>query len=247
MKQPGTLSWDNLKKLLKKFNIDIDNNIEIRLSTSFGVSGHAPSSVKWLNKVLSPPPPLSSSSLSLPEPNDSNNNKISSRMIDTFRDTQPNTEYRYTCFEGLYRFTNRGNRIDYILVDENLWNIVKISTTNSLFTGSFTDEYDNLSDKDKALRAVTNNNKFGIGPFFINPSDINLDDVRFHTNQVPHTGFIYTPYNYSDHIAVSLLIKRDDLFDAKLTLDNDQATRLSQQHKKQTLISSFFPMKKQKI
>ena len=250
MTQPGTLSWDNLDSLLKKFDINIDISAKHRILNLFGLSGHAPSSVKWINKLLATAAAsssLSSSSL-LPEINDSSsNNIISTRMIDTFRATYPNTAYRYSCFEGLRRFSNRGNRIDYILMDESLWDHVKISTSNSLFTGSLTDENDNLSDKEKALHAVTNNKKLSKDSSF-EPSDINLDDVKLHSHQVPHTGFIYTPYHYSDHIAVSLLIKRDDLFDAYLTLETDQATRISQPQSKQTLISTFFSTsKKQKL
>ena len=113
-------------------------------------------------------------------------------MVDTFRATYPNTAYRYSCFEGLRRFTNRGNRIDYILMDESLWDHVKLSTSNSsLFTGSLTDENDNLSDKEQALHAVTNNKKLSKDSSF-EPSDIKLDDVRLHTHQVPHTGRLHS-------------------------------------------------------
>jgi len=57
-----------------------------------------------------------------------------------------------------------------------------------------------------------------------------------------HCGMIYTPPSYSDHIAVSLLMKSSfkDEFVGQLTLGKDAATRKAQPHKKQQSISSFF-------
>ena len=55
----------------------------------------------------------------------------------------------------------------------------------------------------------------------------------------PHTGLIYTPPTFSDHIAVSAafdecLVPRD------LKLQSDAATRKAQPHKIQRTIASFF-------
>ena len=55
-----------------------------------------------------------------------------------------------------------------------------------------------------------------------------------------HSGMIYTPPSFSDHIGVSLLMEasfcpRDLQLDEK-----DRATRKAQPHKAQTTISSFF-------
>ena len=59
---------------------------------------------------------------------------------------------------------------------------------------------------------------------------------------VPHSGMIYTPPSYSDHIAVSLLLKDDSILNgsSKLELMNDASTRKAQPHKRQRSISSFF-------
>ncbi len=56
-----------------------------------------------------------------------------------------------------------------------------------------------------------------------------------------HTGMIYTPPSYSDHIAVSLHMKESfrELI-GTLDLLNDASTRNAQPHKKQRSISSFF-------
>lgn len=58
----------------------------------------------------------------------------------------------------------------------------------------------------------------------------------------PHTGMIYTPPTYSDHIAVSLLMKNEfGTSIGQLILDEkDSATKKSQPHKKQRSIASFF-------
>ena len=108
---------------------------------------------------------------------------------------------------------------------------------------------------------------------------MDINDNRLHSNQKPHTGMIiiiiviiiiiiiiiiisyhyhhqgiiYTPISYSDHIPVSLLIRKNEyLFDhhhdTNLTLDDDISTQQTQPHKEQKLITNFFqPAKKQKL
>jgi len=56
-----------------------------------------------------------------------------------------------------------------------------------------------------------------------------------------HTGIIYTPPSYSDHVAVSALFTPQDSICSYLCLDEkDQKTKKSQPHKSQLSISSFF-------
>lgn len=56
----------------------------------------------------------------------------------------------------------------------------------------------------------------------------------------PHTGMIYTPPSFSDHVGVSLLVN-DVLCCCELTLnEQDSSTRKAQPHKAQTSIASFF-------
>ena len=62
-------------------------------------------------------------------------------------------------------------------------------------------------------------------------------DTQFGT---PHTGMIYTPPSFSDHIAVSLLLE-DSCCAKDLVLNqSDSATRKAQPHKAQKSIQSFF-------
>jgi hypothetical protein len=56
----------------------------------------------------------------------------------------------------------------------------------------------------------------------------------------PHTGIIYTPPSFSDHVGVSLLVD-DTLCCCDLTLnEQDSCTRKAQPHMVQTSIASFF-------
>lgn len=95
--------------------------------------------------------------------------------------------------------------------------------------------------KDAALSAATANGLFKPGSFA--GGGIAIATKRALNTQfgVAHTGMIYTPPSYSDHIAVSLLMKESfrDLI-GTLDLLNDAPTRNAQPHKKQRSISSFF-------
>ncbi len=60
-----------------------------------------------------------------------------------------------------------------------------------------------------------------------------------------HTGIIYTPPEYSDHVAVSVFL--DDSIrkemNLPLALEQDTATKTAQPHQKQSTMSSFFTVK----
>merc|ERR1712183_774399 len=97
--------------------------------------------------------------------------------------------------------------------------------------------------EEAALMAATANGMFEGGSFAgggIAAATKRALDTQFGDGK-PHTGLIYTPPSYSDHIAVSLLMK-DDFRDyvGQLKLGNDSLTRKAQPHKKQRSIASFF-------
>lgn len=95
--------------------------------------------------------------------------------------------------------------------------------------------------KEAALSAATANGLFEPGSFA--GGGIAIATKRALDTQfgLAHTGMIYTPPSYSDHIAVSLLMKESfrELI-GTLDLLNDAPTRNAQPHKKQRSISSFF-------
>jgi hypothetical protein len=56
----------------------------------------------------------------------------------------------------------------------------------------------------------------------------------------PHTGIVYTPPSFSDHVGVSLLLE-DSACPTDIVLDEqDEKTRKAQPHKAQKTIASFF-------
>ena len=101
--------------------------------------------------------------------------------------------------------------------------------------------HNNPLGEDAALDAATANGLFVGGTYagggIALPTQCALD-TQFGP---PHTGMIYTPPSYSDHIAVSLLMN-DNFSDflGQMTLDEkDLATKKSQPHKKQRSIAAF--------
>lgn len=199
-------------------------------------------------------------------------------MVDAFRFYYPNSEGRYTCWNQFTnkRYTNEGARIDYTLVDKSLLPYIRQGRLSSMVVGSAvpgssssrscnvcdsklssSNNYDPDSEE-AALCAVTANGKFRPVSFegggIIEASKDTLD-TQF---SLPHTGMLYTPPSFSDHIAVSLLLDDEIMCTnmstpksigeersfSSLTLDiNDSATKKSQPHKAQKTISSFFATK----
>jgi hypothetical protein len=130
---------------------------------------------------------------------------------------------------------NEGCRIDYTLVDKAMvpW-LKKGGAIRSC--GSDSDPCGEIS----ALSAATGKGKFQKVPFegggIVMPSQEALD-TQFGDK---HTGIIYTPPSFSDHVAVSVLLE-DSCCDRTLELDEkDSLTREAQPHKRQTSIDSFF-------
>jgi hypothetical protein len=174
-------------------------------------------------------------------------------MVDSFRATYPSTNYRFTCWDQSTNCRyqkNVGNRIDYILVDSELWDKNKLEVSDScLHNGVLGNENDKYSDYEKALRANTANGKYKeVTPESKGLTVPDKDAIELHIKHPPHTGMIYTPPDYSDHIAVSILIKKPEGC-VNLILANDSNTKECQPTKKQTSITSFFtaPAKKQKL
>jgi hypothetical protein len=148
---------------------------------------------------------------------------------------------RFTCWHQFTqrRYVNEGARIDFTLVDKTLMTFVEPIDGLSLRCG--TEPRIDPLRKEAALSAATANGLFEPGSFAgggIAVATKRALDTQFGE---AHTGMIYTPPSYSDHIAVSLLMKgifRELI--GSLDLLNDVQTRKSQPHKKQRSIASFF-------
>ena len=160
-------------------------------------------------------------------------------MVDVFRHIYPDAEGRFTCWhqQKNKRYINEGGRIDFTLVDTALLDHVDTSG-GGLRCG--TKSHDDPFGDEAALMACTSNGMFqppsfsggGIGQVSKRALDSQFGE--------PHTGMIYTPPSYSDHIAISLLMKKsfNDVV-GQLTLQSNAPTRKSQPHKKQKSMMSF--------
>ena len=193
------------------------------------------------------------------------------KMVDVFRSFYPTAEGRFTCWHQMkgLRYSNEGTRIDYALVDECLMGMVEPRDGQVLRCGPRRDGgggKDNGGiDKDKgnvtgrtdldplgdaaSLSATTASGLFeggGYGGGGIATATRRALDSQFLGG--PHTGIVYTPPSYSDHVAISLLMKdgfegeycRTIADGAGLALGTDPETKRAQPHKKQRSIASFF-------
>ncbi|KAL7446789.1 hypothetical protein ACHAXM_011249 [Skeletonema potamos] len=159
-------------------------------------------------------------------------------MVDVFRHVYPDAEGRFTCWhqQKNKRYVNEGGRIDFTLVDSAL--LDHVDTSGGLRCG--TKPHNDPFGEEAALMACTSNGMFQ-APSFAGGGIAQVSkralDSQFGP---PHTGMIYTPPSYSDHIAISLLMKKsiDDVV-GQLTLQSNAPTRKSQPHKKQKSMMSF--------
>jgi exonuclease III len=161
------------------------------------------------------------------------------KMVDVFRHMYPEAEGRFTCWhqQKNRRYVNEGGRIDFTLVDSALLGHVDTSCGN-LRCG--TKPHDDPNGEEAALMACTANGMFQAPSF--SGGGIAQVSKRALDSQFgpPHTGMIYTPPSYSDHIAISLLMKESfNTVVGQLSLQSNASTRKSQPHKKQKSMMSF--------
>lgn len=165
-------------------------------------------------------------------------------MVDAFRHFYPEAQSRFTCWNQFTnrRYYNEGMRIDYTLIDRSLLDRVQLGDAKGLRccgeAGGAADRYQ-LSEE-AALAAVTANGRFQPVSFEgggIQEATVEALDSQFGP---PHTGMIYTPPSFSDHIGISVVLD-DALLRTDLVVDSkDPTTKKAQPHKLQTSIASFF-------
>ncbi|KAL7566705.1 hypothetical protein ACA910_017762 [Epithemia clementina (nom. ined.)] len=165
------------------------------------------------------------------------------QMVDSFRYLYPSAKGRFTCWHQFTnrRYENEGHRIDYCLVDQSLKPRIQRGSTLRCCSKDDTDEEFALGET-AALRAATANGMFepaSYGGEGIQQASQAALDTQFGE---AHTGMIYTPPSFSDHIAVSVLLENEDggLLSQDHVLSTDAATRKAQPHKAQMSIASFF-------
>jgi exonuclease III len=193
-------------------------------------------------------------------------------MVDAFAHLYPHAHGRFTCWNQNKncRYVNEGARIDYTLLDRSLLPYLRAGHGSPLAVvengGGDNTEDNNPWTEAAALQAATASGLFQPvsyhGGGMVEASRPALD-TQF-TN-APHTGLVYTPPTFSDHIGVSLLLD-DDVFLSTaatcpgngategaaaplspplLELDtSDAETRRAQPHKQLKSIASFFSPRK---
>ena len=167
------------------------------------------------------------------------------QKVDVFRLLYPEAKARMTCWNQSKnkRYTNDGFRIDYTIIDPCLLPKVVRSENEWLRTGTEhcqepSNDRNVFCSERAALCAATSNGLYeevgyaGGGLKEVSQTTLN---TQF---GIPHTGMVYTPPAYSDHIAVTLLLE-DDVLPRNLDLDAKKSRR-SQPHRAQPSIASFF-------
>ena len=204
--------------MMKLVKIEWNQQLLKSIATTDGTINRASPPRRWLNQVIG-----------------------SDEMIDSFRFFYPMVQGRFTCWEQYKnkRYDNQGARIDFALIDKSLSRFLRRGEVNSLRCGDCSQKYDPNSDA-AALCAATANGKYQpvsfAGGGIIDASQKALD-TQF---GIPHTGHVYTPPSFSDHIAISVLLD-DVLCSNKLNLlESDKQTKESQPHKKVRTINSYF-------
>eukprot|EP00934_Nitzschia_sp_Nitz4_P004203 Nitzschia sp. Nitz4//scaffold48_size128905//89384//91204//NITZ4_003611-RA/size128905-processed-gene-0.120-mRNA-1//-1//CDS//3329553015//4193//frame0 len=164
-------------------------------------------------------------------------------MIDTFRFFHPSAEGRFTCWNQFTnrRYVNEGARIDFALVDGSLAGVLQRGNVKHLRCGCGCPER-HLDADGEVICAVTANGGFRPVSFEgggIIEASRSVLDSQFGQ---PHTGIIYTPPSFSDHVAISLLLDNKSITGLEQISSNLQhvTTRKAQPHKMQQSITSFF-------
>uniref|UniRef100_A0A7S2R8E2 Endonuclease/exonuclease/phosphatase domain-containing protein n=1 Tax=Mucochytrium quahogii TaxID=96639 RepID=A0A7S2R8E2_9STRA len=158
------------------------------------------------------------------------------RMVDTFRHFYPWARGWYTCWNqnNNSRYTNEGCRIDYICVEEDLIDLLEDTDENELRCGCQKPDCW-YPGKCGATAAGQFAAASLLGGGIVTPGK-KANETHFGP---PHTGIIYTPPKFSDHVAVSLHMK-DEVFKETTLNKSCTKTKLSQPHRKQRLIQEFF-------
>ena len=165
-------------------------------------------------------------------------------LVDVFALFFPRAQSRWTVF-GQYtndRYSNCGSKIDYILVDEALRDAL-VPPTRPL-QGCTNHAACTIvacaATPDCALRAATANGLFRPSPFEgggIPEAPAIAYEYQFRA-PARETGIIYTPPSFSDHLAVTCLLRLPA--GPALVLERDTATRACQPHTKQRTLDTFF-------
>ena len=210
-----SVSWQAFETALTESGVELGaesekTNLLRNLSYAAGVSCSQADCLAWLRGVLA------------------------AGMADPFAELRPTARGRFTCWnqQQNQRYNNCGRRIDYTLVDREVFE--KWVEAGGPLVGGDSEE--------DALAAATANGRWL--PVPTHGGAVGLQDTPMpvhHTQFVaPHTGIIYTPPVSSDHVAVSLLLKDAARGEAQ-TLAADERSRGCSFRPQKGLASFFAP------
>ena len=132
--------------------------------------------------------------------------KVEDGMIDSFAELHPRARERFTCWDQYRngRAQNVGSRIDAVFVDAAFFRAA------DAVAGRLDAHPSQDPDAPQAARhAATLGGRFKAAPFEGGGlPDPKPDDCLHHCRVPPHTGIVYTPPSWSDHVAVSLLLQQ---------------------------------------
>ena len=214
----GCLHADTLRQLLRAAGCELSDD---HLAALVAAVGYAPSGVcfrEWIEALLR-----------------------EDRMVDTFAEVRPDARGRFTCWHQYTnrRYENEGTRIDYFLVDGVMAPAVRAGGT--LPGGDV-----KRAAWNAAVGLTPGGQRFHAAPFDgsgMQEAPTTVLDMQFAD---AHTGIVYTPPNYSDHVAVSLLLEwgEDDAWRGpragSLALAADKATRACQPHRASRSVKDMF-------
>lgn len=173
---------------------------------------------------------------------------LGNNLLDTFAESHPKAQGRFTFWmqKANMRCYNKGSRLDYILCDKKMCPFL----VNSEALAGATREDAHTSEA--ARNAATNFGRWhgshqvqksDGGGLSLQQDDMKLNDMQFRT---PHTGILYTPPKYSDHVPVCAYFEGLKL-PGMSGSPKWTETRQTQPWTAQTTLTSLFSSKRQKV
>ena len=166
------------------------------------------------------------------------------RMVDAFAALHPDAKERFTCWDQYRnkRHENIGSRIDAFFLDPGLFQ--KHSPVPGVLDSATTIDGEDPNTALAARRAATLNGRFRPAPFEGGglPDPVTSDCLH-HCQRQPHTGIVYTPPSWSDHVAISLLLTNISRHQGQPSTTKAPALTCCQPHAQVRTITAFFKPK----
>mmetsp|Transcript_13399 Transcript_13399/g.31460 ORF Transcript_13399/g.31460 Transcript_13399/m.31460 type:complete len:562 (+) Transcript_13399:31-1716(+) len=141
------------------------------------------------------------------------------QWVDVFAACHSGAKNRFTSWmqKANARYTNLGKRLDYTIVDAATFADCVVPSPSAVL-GGCSEEHPDACSAEAALNAATNHNRWHAaattGAAAGEGLQLQRDNMRLNDSQFPPkpmTGILYTPPAYSDHVAVSLLLRHRHL------------------------------------